>query len=360
MCNAASDAVEQNNRMTLFTKRTKIIDGCGPDHIPDEVYTSTEPVILKGLVKDWPLVKAGLISNQLAIEKLKQFYSGKLVSVYYGDLGVTRLAYNQDISKLNFEIRKALVNEVLDEVLEYVDQPLAPLRYIASNAVDIFFPGLSEENGLPFVGGHFDKHPLEYADPLKGIWIGNKTLSPCHYDAQSNMACCVVGRRKFTLFPPDQVHNLYPGPLELNPGGPAITMVDFDNPDFEKYPRYRAAIAVGEVAELEAGDAIFIPCMWWHQVEALSSFNILINYWWNTFPKVRGQAINVLYNALLSIRDRPEQEKQAWRHLLDYYVFNSDAQAGEHLPENARGYLGVIDDTVARRLRAFLIQKINR
>ncbi|HMW46921.1 MAG TPA: cupin-like domain-containing protein, partial [Cellvibrionaceae bacterium] len=76
--------------------------------------------------------------------------------------------------------------------------------------------------------------------------------------------------------------------------------------------------------------------------------------------KIRGQAMNVLYHALLSIRDRPEQEKQAWKHLFDYYVFNSDSNAGAHLPEHARGYLGAIDDNAARRLRAMLLQKLNR
>jgi hypothetical protein len=346
--------------MTIITKKTKVLDNCHPDNISDEIYTSIEPIILKGLVKEWPLAKAGLESAESAINLLKSHYSGKPASVYFAAPGTRRFAYNEDLSKLNFDIRKTDINLMLDEILVHLHDENPPVRYIASNIIDVYFPSLIEEHDLRFNSDYFIAHPLEFADPLKGIWIGNKTLSPCHYDAQHNIACCVVGKRKFTLFPPEQVHNLYPGPLELNPGGPAITMVDFDNPDFEKYPRYRAAIVAGQVAELEAGDALFIPCMWWHQVEALSSFNVLINYWWNTYPKIRGQAMNVLYHALMSIRDRPEQEKQAWKHLLDYYIFNSDTQAGEHLPEAARGYLGAIDDTEARKLRALLLQKLNR
>jgi hypothetical protein len=346
--------------MSTISKPTRVLEACSPDRIPSEVYSSTEPLILKGLVKDWPLVKAGLTSTQSAIDLLKSHYSGKPASVYFAEPGTRRFAYNQDVSNLNFEIRKSGIGEMLDEILAHIHDENPPLRYIASNVIDIFFPTLINDHNLSFNSDYFVDNPLEFADPLKGIWIGNKTLSPCHYDAQSNIACCVVGKRKFTMFPPEQVHNLYPGPLELNPGGPAITMVDFDNPDFEKYPRYRAAIAAGQIAELEAGDALFIPCMWWHQVEAQSPFNVLINYWWNTYPKIRGQAMNVLYHALMSIRDRPEQEKQAWKHLLDYYVFNSNTQAGEHLPESARGYLGEIDDTAARKLRALLIQKLNR
>lgn len=346
--------------MVTITQKTHVIEGCHPDNIPDDVYASTQPVILKGLVKSWSLVQAGLESNEHAMDLLKSTYSGKPASVYFGEPGITRFAYNDDLSKLNFEIRKANISDVLDEILSFFNDPNPPTRYIASNIIDIYFPGLIEENNLAFNNHYFAEHPLEFADPLKGIWIGNKTLSPCHYDAQSNIACCVVGKRKFTLFPPEQVHNLYPGPLDLNPGGPAITLVDFDKPDFEKYPRYKDAIPHGQIAELDAGDAIFIPCMWWHQVQSLSAFNVLINYWWNTFPKVRGQAMNALNLAILSIRDRPEQEKQAWKHLFDYYIFGDNQQAGEYLPEAVRGVLGSIDDSLARQMRAQLLQKLNR
>lgn len=344
----------------LFAGSVKIIDGCEPNRVPDEVYASTQPVVLKGLVRHWPLVGAALDSPGSAVAMLKEHYSGQLAPVYFASPSVKRWAYNQDVNQLNFEIKKANIAEVLDELLAGVQQDNPPVRYIASNIIDTYFPSLIEQNDLPFDSAYFIEHPLEFADPLRGIWIGNKTNSPCHYDAQSNIACCIAGQRKLTLFPPEQVHNLYPGPLDLNPGGPAITMVDFDEPDFERFPRFAEAIKFGQIAHLEPGDAIFIPCMWWHQVEALSPFNILINYWWNTYPKIRGQAMNVLYHALMSIRDRPEQEKQAWKHLFDYYVFDSDTNAGSHLPAHARGYLGAIDENAARKLRAMLLQKLNR
>lgn len=346
------------NRPTFKPIRT--LENIRAEAIPNEVYLSEQPLVLKGLVKHWPLTRAGETSPHAAIALLKTHYCGKPAPVYFGELGQRRLAYNADISQLNFEIKKADINQVLEEIQTLLGETEVPLRYIASNAIEVFFPSLRQDNDLPFDAPYFAEHPLELADPHRGIWIGTSSISPCHYDAQSNIACVAVGQRKFTLFPPEQVHNLYPGPLELNPGGPAITLVDFDNPDYERFPRFREAIHSGQEAVLQPGDAIFIPCMWWHQVEALSPFNVLINYWWNTYPKIRGQAMNVLYHALLSIRDRPAQEKQAWKQLLDYYIFDSDAAAGEHLPEAARGYLGLIDDPQARKLRAMLLQKLNR
>jgi hypothetical protein len=67
-----------------------------------------------------------------------------------------------------------------------------------------------------------------------------------------------------------------------------------------------------------------------------------------------------LLHALLSIRDRPDTEKRAWRAMFDYYVFGPAGQAGAHLPDAARGNLGPMDETKARRLRAQLLQRLNR
>jgi hypothetical protein len=65
-------------------------------------------------------------------------------------------------------------------------------------------------------------------------------------------------------------------------------------------------------------------------------------------------------HALLSLRDRPAQEKAAWRGLFDYYVFGPSERAAEHLPANARGNLAPMDEVKARRLRAFLMNRLNR
>jgi hypothetical protein len=137
-------------------------------------------------------------------------------------------------------------------------------------------------------------------------------------------------------------------------------MADIHAPDFERFPRLRDALAAAQVADLEPGDALFYPAMWWHQVNALESFNVMVNYWWTTSPQFMDTPHNTLLHALLSIRDRPEAEKRAWRAMFDYYVFGPSERAGAHLPEAARGNLAPMDETRARRLRAQLLQRLNR
>jgi hypothetical protein len=73
-----------------------------------------------------------------------------------------------------------------------------------------------------------------------------------------------------------------------------------------------------------------------------------------------GTPMNVLHHALLSLRDRPENEKRAWKAIFDYYVFGRSERAGEHLPEHARGALGPMDDATARQIRAMLLNNLNR
>jgi hypothetical protein len=245
--------------------------------------------------------------------------------------------------------------QFLDTILAHLGDPAPPSFYAGSTDLDIYLPGFREENDLALDHSDFSAQP-----PLASIWIGNRTTAAAHHDMSNNLACCMVGRRRFTLFPPEQIANLYPGPLEPTPGGQAVSVVDFSAPDFARHPRFRDALAAAQGAVLEPGDAVFMPSLWWHHVEGLDAFNVLVNYWWSSAPATVPAPMHALYHALWSIRDRPEREKRAWRAIFDYYVFGPAAHAGEHLPEAARDVLGPLDETRARQLRAMLINRLNR
>jgi hypothetical protein len=108
------------------------------------------------------------------------------------------------------------------------------------------------------------------------------------------------------------------------------------------------------------GDALFIPSMWWHQVEALENFNVLINYWWRQSPAYTGLPIDVLHHALLTLKELPVQQRKAWQGIFDYYIFNQDETTHSHIPIDLQGILGKQDEMSARKLRAMLLQKLNR
>jgi len=331
--------------------------GVAPDRIPlDALMAAQQPVVLKGLARDWPLVARGREGPLAAIAYLKSFYAGRPVVGSTGGPEIGgRFFYNADLTGLNFEAARVPLDEFLDRIAAHLDDPDPPSFYIGSTDLDLYLPGFRAENDLGL-----DPAVFGPATPLASIWIGNRTIASAHYDMSNNLACCLVGRRRFTLFPPEQVGNLYPGPLEPTPGGQVVSMVDLRAPDLELYPRFAEALAAALVAELEPGDVLFYPALWWHHVEALDAFNAMVNYWWNPSPAFMDTPMNTLLHGLLSLRDRPEPEKQAWRALFEHYVFGPADRAAAHLPEHARGDLGPLDEVRARRLRAFLLNRLNR
>jgi hypothetical protein len=340
--------------MAEVASEIRVIEGCRADALPlEQLLGSGQPAVLKRLVSDWALVRAGLASASEAMQYLRSLDNGRPVQYNFGEPHVAgRPFYNDDFTALNTSVRRDSLTQLLSAIESHLNDERPPTFYAASLLVDSCLPGFRAQ------------HPLEFSahgiDPPPSIWIGNRTIASCHYDAPNNIACCAVGRRRFTLFPPEQIFNLYPGPLELTPGGQAISIVDFQHPDFERHPRFREALNAGQTAVLEPGDAVFIPSMWWHHVEGLSAFNALVNYWWSSMPAHIPTPMNALYHALWTLRDRPERERQAWKQVFEYYVFGSTQYAAEHLPDRARGILNPIDELRARQIRAMLINKLNQ
>jgi hypothetical protein len=329
-------------------------EGCRPEALPvAELLEGGVPVVMRGLARGWALVDAGSRGTREAMDLLRRHDAGRPVQYSYGAPDVAgRPFYTEDFGALNCEARRSGLGEVLDAIAAHLDDPHPPTYYVASLPIDPALPGLRESNDLDLASQGIHAPPA--------IWIGNRVTASCHYDAPNNIACCAVGRRRFTVFPPEQIDNLYPGPLEPTPGGQAVSMVDFAAPDFERFPRFREALAHAQTTVLEPGDALFIPGMWWHHVQGLDAFTVLVNYWWSSMPAYVPAPILALYHALWAVRDRPQREKDAWRAVFDYYVFGPAERAGEHLPEAARNVLGPLDETLARQLRAMLITKLNR
>lgn len=349
MTNAASPASPTVPRPTRVVQADGSLD-------PDALLADGRPTIFRGLARDWPLVAAGLAGADSAIAYLKRFDAGLPVVAYTGapDIG-GRFFYRDDWSGLNFEAGRVALADFLDRIAGHASDAAPPSFYIGSTDLDRYLPGFRGENDLPL-----PPPPPDHDAPLASIWIGNRTIAQTHYDMSNNLAVCVAGRRRFTLFPPDQVGNLYPGPLEPTPGGQVVSMVDLSAPDHARYPRFAEALAAAQVAELEPGDVLFYPALWWHHVEATGDFNVLVNYWWNATPAHADTPMTTLLHAILSLRDRPAAEKAAWAAMFDHYVFGDATTAGEHLPDHVRGELGPLDVRAARRLRAKIADRINR
>lgn len=306
------------------------------------------PFVVRGLVADWPLVQAAEQSSQAARDYLVRHHRDIPFTVSVGQAGSGGRLFYDDAMAMNFATVRAKLPDILAE-MGRVEQSTDPRPiYLASIDMRGFFEGLDEANRVD----------LGSREPLASIWIGTRTRIAAHNDLPANLACVAAGRRRFTLFPPEQFANLHLGPLDNTPAGRAVSMVDFSAPDFDHHPRFAEALAHAQVAELGPGDAIHIPSLWWHHVEGLAPFNILVNYWWRDQQRWLGQPQDALHHAILAIRDLPDDQKAHWRAVFDYYVFTNDDAVTAHIPEGGRGVLDPLTADSAGRLRSFLLRQL--
>jgi hypothetical protein len=336
--------------MPPVERTVKELIGLHPEDLPTEVLGSTEPLVLKGIVDSWPVVQAGRSGDKEVLDYLRRYCNNREIVMFKGEPEIEgRFFYNEDLTDFNFGRANTTFEFMLSRFEALSGAPDDPSYYIGSTSVDVALPGFREHNDLP----------IGALNPVVSIWMGNRTRIAAHFDNPDNIACVAAGRRRFTLFPPDQLANLYVGPLDFNPAGQAISLVDFHRPDFERFPLFRKALDNALVAELEPGDAIYIPSLWWHHVEALEAFNVLVNYWWRSVPAIMGMPMDVLIHALLSIRSLPPEQKRNWRKIFDHYIFDVQSEALSHIPDARLGVLADLDETTARQLRAMLRSKLD-
>jgi hypothetical protein len=181
------------------------------------------------------------------------------------------------------------------------------------------------------------------------LWLGGPVKTQIHNDRDHNLCCVIAGRRRFLLFPPEQVCNLYIGPLD-NP--PPLSLVDPETPDFDVFPRFKYALEAAQLAELGPGDALLMPRYWWHHVTSLHPHNAMVNYWWGQSSAGPGDPHDAFLTGLLALKSLPAHERAYWRAMFDLHVFGEDGAA--HIPISARGMLGPL----THETRASLTQRL--
>lgn len=330
-------------------------DWTGPfdaDQLPAELLTADRPYVVRGAFAHWPVVQAARRSDEALARYLMDFYRGMRVGLFQlAPEARGRVFYSDEtLTGFNFSRHATTLDQVLAGLLGIAQTPEPPALYVGSTTVDAVLPGFLDANVMG----------LGERDALVSLWLGNRTRIAAHYDLPDNLAVVAAGRRRFTVFPPEQIGNLYMGPLEPTPAGQPISLVDFEKPDLERFPRFSRALAAGEVAELAPGDAIFIPSMWFHHIEGLAPINLLINAWWRQTPAHVDSPLNALHLALMTMRNLPDKERRIWQHHFQHFVFDADDSTWAHIPPAARGLLELPDDTISRQARAQLLNNLKR
>ena len=243
-----------------------------PEQFRAEILPNEYPAVLRGIARDWPLVIAALEDARKAMSLIEAGANASQTSVLRTEPAEEgRFHYAKDDYSFNFIRGQGNIAGIIAGLREQ-ETSYRPFAMAAQALVaERYFPGFALTHPMPLLPPS--------AEPR--LWIGNAAKVATHNDPTENVAVVAAGRRRFTIFPPSAEPDLYMGPHHPTPAGPRISMVHVTAPDFDRYPRFASALEVAQVAELLPGDAIFIPRSWYHHVEALDRFNVLVNYWWD-------------------------------------------------------------------------------
>ena len=320
-----------------------------PPQFQHEVVAPCVPVVMRGLVAAWPAVHAATRSAKDFQDYMARFDNGGQADAFVADAAIAgKYYYAADLKGFNFQRRRMRLSEAVNAMVATLGQADQPTMYVGSLPLEEYLPGFAAQNALQVLERHVEPR----------IWLGHASNVSAHFDAFDNVACVVAGTRRFTLYPPDAIGALYVGPLDNTMAGQPVSLAASQPLDLEKYPRFAEAHPRALSAELGPGDAIYIPKLWWHQVESTASFNGLVNYWWDAFAVGPDAPYVGLLLSMITIAERPEPERRAWRAFFEHYVFRGDGHPLKHLPPEQHGMLGPLMPDNYGRIRATIMRTL--
>lgn len=315
----------------------------------NEIIPLNQPAIIRAIVSDWPTVEAAKKSPEAVVNYLKPMDTRSVIPALVGTPDINgRFFYSEDLTEHNFQRAKVTLSIGLDRLLAIKDRSNPHAIALQAIQLNRVMPDYKAAHPQPLLDNS--------AEPT--MWVGNQATVAPHYDIHDNLACVVAGKRKFTLFPPEQINNLYPGPTLSAPAGVPVSMVDMKNPDYKSYPKYKEAVKAAFQATLEPGDGIFIPALWWHGVESLETFNILVNYWWGGNMQGDLSPNDSLLHSMMSIANLDQNKREAWQHFFNYYVFKTKDNPSDHLPSKLRDIVTELSPEQQLKVRNFLAEKL--
>ncbi len=324
-----------------------------PDFLTFEnkIRAEAKPVVIRGFANNWPVVLAGKNGSHAFIEYIKKFSQPEILKYatcppqFEGCFH-----YNSDMQSFNFDWQNGTFNDFLNELI---------IENKNTNRKAIALQGLEIAKYLK----DFEKENFQELRPNNRgsfMWLSNQSKVATHNDPYENIAIVVFGTRRFTLFPPDQIGNLYIGPLHFTPAGTPISMVHLTNPDYGKYPKFKDALEHAQYVDLQPGDALYIPYHWYHHVESKQDLNVLVNYWWSDARHDIGSPWDAMLHAMLSFGNLPEGQRQTWRHIIDHFAFYANGDPWAHLPTHAKGPLVDTKPEDTNKIRATIIDNFKR
>ncbi|XP_018320992.1 hypoxia-inducible factor 1-alpha inhibitor isoform X3 [Agrilus planipennis] len=256
----------------------------------DELMAENEPVVITGskLVKSAEKWNLDYLEKHMGNGDFTVFISRNYKFKYYDEKKILQKLPNNETNRgVEFTPPTKMVEMKLPEFIKRLKE------WKRGDERLYLQQGLNDTVG-PAIVRDFLKFDWDFCNSIqkKQNWgpltsnhllIGMEgNVTPCHYDEQQNLFAQVQGYKRCILFSPDQFDRLYPHPV-YHPHD-RQSMVDFERPDYSKFPKFKDIKGCETV--MEPGDVLYIPIYWWHQVESLmrGDHTITINFWYKNGP----------------------------------------------------------------------------
>jgi hypothetical protein len=228
------------------------------DEFFDSYYTAGRPVIITGVMDDWPAM------SKWNLDYFRSRCGEREVEVQFGR--------NTDA---HYEINKVAHRKTMP-FGEYVD-----LVQNAGASNDYYMTAYNEgknRSALAELWQDIVQIPayLTSGGPNQGfLWFGPAgTITPFHHDLTNNFMAQVLGRKRLLLMPACEIAHVYNHEH-------CFTHVDARHVDVDRYPLMRDVQTLSCV--LNPGEVLFLPVGCWHFVEGLdvSATVSFTNFLWD-------------------------------------------------------------------------------
>ena len=252
-----------------------------------QYFESQTPVVMGDLSKDWP-----------TYEKWDLTYMQEVG----GDQEVP--LYDSKPTKGKQNSAEPAKKMKLAAYLETLKKGPSDYRMFFYNILD-HIPSLTKDFKYPEIG-------LKFFKRLPVLFFGgqgSRVLMHYDIDLANNILFHFHGKKTVILFPPNQTKYLYRVPFSVH----NLEEIDMENPDFKAYPALEHA--KGIEAELNHGDALFIPSGYWHYVRYdTAGFSMSLR----AFPREPKKLAKLLYNVFIMRHFENVMRKTRGQKWIDY------------------------------------------
>eukprot|EP01132_Coremiostelium_polycephalum_P008281 gene8281-10175_t len=283
----------------------------------DKLYCPSRELIETYIIKSKPFIITGIVNTWSCSEKWR---SNDYLLNKLGDKEIPVREIGYDVGEWLGRTATIKFSNFWDDWRKNMELPQqlnSPKYYLASLPINKYFKEIESDYIVPEIPREQNKSA--------NLWIGSKgQITPLHHDwstgdpGMDGFHAIISGKKLFKLYDPFTNGKYIKRKNEWGLFHHA-KIVDVENPDYEKFPEFRNAMALDVV--LEQGEMLFIPKLWWHYVKTLEP-SISLNFWFQHMGSERLKC------------------NRYWGHIQDYLESVYSMQIGEEKMASLLQYFG--------------------